>query len=179
MITSISKRGAAEIASHEGLVLEAYLDSKNVWTWGVGVTDASGHKIARYKDTPSTVERAIEVFEWLLNMRYVPDVLDAFEGQVLTEAQLAAATSFHYNTGAIGRASWVKLWKAGALDRAVDSFGQWCNPPEIKARRDRERRLFFGGQWGDGFANIYPVKKPAYKPDFAKARRVDVMALLP
>lgn len=174
----ISARGAAEIASHEGIVLEAYLDSKNVWTWGVGVTDASGHKVSRYKDAPSTVARAIEVFEWLLDVRYVPDVLDAFKGRTLTEAQIAAATSFHYNTGAIERASWVGLWLAGKTADARESMLSWNKPPEVLPRRAREAALFFDGKWGDGMANVYPVKKPSYKPDFAKAKRVNVLELL-
>lgn len=178
MTTRLSTRGAAELASHEGIVLEAYLDSKGVWTWGVGVTDASGHRVARYLDKPSTIARAIEVYEWLLDIRYVPDVLDAFDGRTLTEAQLAAATSFHWNTGAIGRASWVRLWLAGRVGEARAAFLDWRIPAEVLPRRRREAALFFDGVWGDGMTNIYPVRKPGYRPDFGRARRVDVRPLL-
>ena len=178
MTTKLTTRGAIEIASHEGVVLEAYLDSVGIWTWGIGVTDASGHRVSRYKDKPSSVERAVEVFQWLLDVRYVPDVLDAFDGRTLTEAQLAAATSFHYNTGAIERATWVKLWLAGKVSDARESFLEWRFPPEILPRRQKEAALFFDGKWGDGQALIYPVRKPSYRPDFAKGRRVDIRGML-
>lgn len=174
----ISQRGAVEIASHEGIVLEWYLDSRGIGTWGIGVTDASGHKVARYKDKPSSVERAVEVFEWLLDMQYVPDVIDAFDGRTLTEAQLAAATSFHYNTGAIERAAWVPLWLTGKVVEARTAFLSWRLPPEILPRRQREAALFFDGKWGDGMATLYPVKKPSYRPDFTKGRRVDIRGML-
>ena len=169
-MTRISQRGAIELASHEGVVLEAYLDSKSVWTWGIGVTDASGHKVARYKDKPSTIERAVEVFEWLLDMQYVPDVLDAFEGRVLTEAQLAAAVSFHYNTGAIERATWPRLWLNGKVPEARASFMAWRNPPEIIGRRTKEAALFFDGKWGHGVGKVHPVPNQHYRPDPSKGR---------
>ena len=93
-----------EILQHEGLAREAYRDSVGVWTWSVGITDASGHKVARYRDNPQPLERCLEVFMWLLTTRYLPAVNAAFGAFDPTEHQLAAALSFHYNTGAIARA---------------------------------------------------------------------------
>lgn len=173
----LTKRTLLELVSHEGIVLEAYKDSKGIWTWGIGVTNASGHKVARYKDKPQTVQKVVEIFEWLVRTRYLPDVQKAFEGHPLTEAQLAAALSFHYNTGAITKASWVKSFKAGNIAQAKLEFMNYKKPKEIIPRREAERDLFFNGVWSetDGKATVYKrVKKPSYTPDWGSAEQVDI-----
>lgn len=176
---TLTARVAMELIAHEAIVLEAYRDSVGVWTWGVGVTNASGHDVMRYKDKPQSIERCLEIYLWLLNTRYIPGVKLAFAGHQLTEAQFAAALSFHYNTGAIGKADWVKQWKAGREDQAASSFMNWRKPPEIIPRRTKERDLFFDGRWSaDGKAMVYPVRKPSYTPNFAQGKRVDVSAIL-
>jgi lysozyme len=174
----ITARIAAELLAHEAIVLEAYLDSVKVWTWGVGVTNASGHDVyPRYKDNPQTVEKALEVYLWLLRTKYAPAVVEAFDGFPLTEEQYAASLSFHYNTGAIGRASWVKSVKAGKTELARAEFMQWRRPAEIIPRRRAECALFFDGKWSaDGTTTIWPVRKPSYSPDWSKGRKVNVMA---
>jgi len=172
---TITERVAMEIISHEAIVPEAYKDSKGVWTWGIGVTNASGHKVNRYKDNPQTIERCLEIFIWLLNTKYVPAVKEAFEGFTLTEEQFAAALSFHYNTGAIKKASWVRLFKEGKVEEAKESFMSWKKPPEIITRRTKECALFFEGVWSaEGKATVYDVKKPSYTPNWSSARTVDI-----
>jgi GH24 family phage-related lysozyme (muramidase) len=98
---TLTPRIACELLAHEGLVREAYRDSQGVWTWSVGITDASGHRVERYRDNPQTLERCLEVYVWLLQRRYLPPVLAAFGRHDPAEHELAAALSFHYNTGAI------------------------------------------------------------------------------
>lgn len=172
----LTPKMVAEIASHEAIVREAYKDSVGVWTWGIGVTDESGHKVKRYRDNPQTHERVFEVFVWLLENKYLPDVLKAFRNRSLTETQLAAALSFHYNTGGIRRASWVKKWLAGDMKGARRSFMSWKKPASIIPRRKKERDLFFDGKWtNDGTVMEWPVKKPRYTPDWGKGKRVYVM----
>lgn len=175
----LTARAMMELVDHESIVAEAYKDSKGIWTWGIGVTDASGHKVERYIDSPQPIEHCLEIFVWLVRTHYLPDVVKAFGQVKLTEAQLAAALSFHYNTGAIGHASWVRLWLAGQVDQARDSFMTWCNPPSIVDRRQKECDLFFAGKWSsNGFATVYPVLKPSYQPDFHHPQRVDVLPML-
>jgi len=175
--SGLTERIVREILGHEAIVQEAYKDSVGVWTWGVGVTSASGHNVDRYKDNPQPIERCIEVYVWLLREKYLPDVLKAFEGYPLTESQLGAALSFHYNTGCIRRASWVGSVKAGRDDLARKGIMEWRKPAEIVPRREKERDLFFGGKWSsDGKAVVYPVRKPSYAPDWGGARKVDVTA---
>ncbi|NVD44378.1 lysozyme [Qipengyuania atrilutea] len=164
-----------ELIEHEGIVLEAYRDSEGIWTWGIGVTDRSGHLVGRYKDKPADLSRVFEIFIWLLQNVYVPPVLKEFEGFPLTEEQFAAALSFNYNTGAIRSATWPDLWKAGQIDAARASFMDWRKPAAVIERREKEAALFFDGKWSqDGKASVIPVRKPSYVPDFAKAQQIDI-----
>jgi lysozyme len=176
----LTARAAMELISHEAIVPEAYKDSVGVWTWGIGVTNASGHTVyPRYKDNPQSIRKCLEVFIWLLCERYIPAVEKAFAGKPLTEAQFAAALSFHYNTGAIAKADWVAKWKRGDVIGARAAIMNWRKPPEIIPRREKERDLFFEAKWSsDGKATVYPVKKPSYSPDWRAARRVDVLPVL-
>lgn len=177
-VTDLTERGVLELISHEAIVQEAYKDSVGVWTWAIGVTNASGHEVyPRYKDNPQSLARCIEVSVWLMRTKYLPDVMKAFEGHALNEAQLTAALSFHYNTGAISRADWIKSWKAGLTEIARAQIMNWKSPPEIVERRAKERDLFFDGKWsGNGTATVYPVNKPSYAPAWGKAKKVDVTA---
>jgi len=167
-------RVALELIGHEAIVQEAYRDSVGVWTWGVGVTDASGHLVQRYVDNPQPIERCLEIYVWLLRNRYIPPVLKAFT-RPLTEAQFAAALSFHYNTGRIASADWVKSWNVGHDEVAREEIMNWRTPASIVERREKERDLFFDGVWSqDGCATVYPVRKPSYRPHFAAGKRIDV-----
>lgn len=173
-VGKLSKRTLIELAAHEGAVREAYKDSKGIWTWGIGVTDKSGHKVLRYKDNPQSLQKVFEIYEWLLRTRYLPDVLEAFKGKELQEHELAAALSFHYNTGAIKRASWVKSYLKGDIRNARIQFMQWRKPPEIVHRRQKERDLFFDGVWSntDGMVPVFEVRKPSYTPKWGSAKKV-------
>lgn len=172
----LSKRALLELVSHEGIVQEAYKDSRGIWTWGIGVTNQSGHRVDRYIDNPQPLKKVIEIFKWLVETKYLPDVLEAFKGVDLTEEQLAAAVSFHYNTGAIKRASWVKSFKAGNIVKARTQFMDWKSPKEIIPRREAERDLFFSGIWSNkGTTTVFTrVRKPSYVPVWGSATKVDI-----
>ena len=173
---TLTPRILGEILQHEGLAREAYRDSVGVWTWSVGITDASGHKVARYRDNPQTIGRCLEVFVWLLETRYLPAVLAAFGPFEPEEHQLAGALSFHYNTGAIGRASWLKRFLDGDVEAAREAILDWRRPPEILPRRRRERDLFFDAKWtGDGKMAVYDVSKPGYRPVRPKRMPVEIL----
>lgn len=180
MSWKITPNIAAELIKHEGIVREAYKDSVGIWTWSIGVTSASGHKVwPRYKDNPQELKRCFEVFEWLVRNKYLPPVQKAFKGHSLTESQLGAALSFHYNTGGINRASWVNKWKAGDIAGAKASFMNWSKPEEIIPRRRGERDLFFDGIWtNDGTGVEYQVRKPSYQPNWGSAKKVEIKGIL-
>lgn len=174
----VTTRAAAELASHEGLVRQAYKDSVGVWTWSIGITSASGHNVERYIGKPQTLEHCLAIWTWTLD-RYANDVRSVFGGHHLTEEQFAAALSFHYNTGAITKASWVKKWKAGDVAGARKSIMDWKKPPEIIPRRMKERDLFFDGKWsGDGKVTEYTRLTSRNTPDWSSGRRVDITAAL-
>jgi GH24 family phage-related lysozyme (muramidase) len=108
----------------------------------VGVTNASGHQVhPRYLRNPQTLTRCLEVYEWLVRTKYLPEVRAAFGRIQLNEHQLAAALSFHWNTGAIARASWVRSFRDGNIAQARREFMNWSKPKEIIGRREAERDL--------------------------------------
>lgn len=151
-----------------------------MWTWGIGVTANSGHDVMRYRDKPQTIEHVLKIYIWLLRTVYVPDVLKAFKGRALTEAQFAAALSFHYNTGAILRTDWVAMWLAGEGKKARGFLEtHYLNGGALKERRMKEAALFFDGRWSsDGLINVLPVVKPSYKPSWRGVKLVDVRPLM-
>lgn len=172
---------ALELASHEGLVRQTYKDSVGVKTWSIGVTSASGHDVDRYIGKPQPLEHCLAVYVWLLEQKYLPAVLRAFKGRTLAKHQLAAALSFHYNTGAIERASWVKKWLAGDVAGARKAFMAWNKPAEIVPRRQKERDLFFDGKWSnDGRVTEYTkvtAKMAPASPRAIDARKAMAVAL--
>lgn len=175
----ITERVALELIGHEAIVREAYKDSERVWTWGIGVTNASGHQVhPRYKDNPQTIARCIEIYVWLCRTKYGPEVVKAFAGHPLTEAQFAAALSFHYNTGAIQRTDLVGLIKTGKMVEARKFWTtHYLNGGDLQKRRNAEAALFFDGKWSsDGKATVYEVNKPSYAPRWSSAKRVDIQA---
>ncbi|MDR6954205.1 GH24 family phage-related lysozyme (muramidase) [Ancylobacter sp. 3268] len=170
---------ALELASHEGLVRQAYRDSEGVWTWSIGVTSASGHDVTRYIGRPQALEHCLAVYVWLLERRYAPAVRDAFRGRVLTQAQFAAALSFHYNTGAIARAGWVRLWRAGDTAGARRAFMDWSRPAAILPRRRQECALFFDAAWSfDGGVTEFTRLTAGATPERSSARRIDIRAAM-
>jgi lysozyme len=177
-VRDLTVRAALELVSHEAIVQEFYLDSGNVGTWGVGVTSASGHAVERYRDNPQPIAKCLAVFVWLVRQHYLPAVLEAFGDFGLSEAQLAAALSFHYNTGAIAKTSWVPLARQGRTSEARAFLeSHYLNDGVLTERRKAEGALFFDGKWSnDGTALIVPVAKPSYHPNFRAAKRVDITA---
>lgn len=175
-VSGLTERGAGELVSHEAIVQEAYRDSEGIWTWSVGLTAASGVDPLQFKDKPASLEACLAAFIERTRARYVPDVHRAFAGKVLTEAQFAAALSFHYNTGAILRSDWVTLFLAGKVKEARAFLeSHYLNGGTLTDRRKKEAALFFDGKWsGDGTALVIPVSKPSYQPAFGRAKRVDI-----
>lgn len=138
---------ALEVASHEAIVRQAYKDTKGIWTWSIGLTNASGHNVERYIGNPQTLQHCLAVYVWALE-KYAKEVREAFT-RPLTQAQFAAALSFHYNTGAIKKATWVKSFNAGKIDAAKAEIMNYKKPPEIIPRRQKEQNLFFNGVWSN------------------------------
>lgn len=144
--TKVDAQVALEVAAHEAIIRQTYVDSVGVDTWSIGLTNATGHTVQRYIGKPADLQHCINVYVWALD-RYADQVRNAFRGHALTKAQFTAALSFHWNTGAIHRAQWVKSFKAGNTAAARREFMNWVTPKEITRRRELERDLFFDGKW--------------------------------
>jgi lysozyme len=166
---------AMEVASHEAIIRQAYKDSAGVWTWSIGLTSASGHNVERYIGKPQSMQYCLDVYVWALR-RYFREVLEAFDGVKLTRQQAAAALSFHYNTGAIKRASWVSSFKRGDIAAAQRQFMSWSKPAAIIGRRKKEYALFFDGIWSNkGTITEYTALTKARTPKWSSARTRNVM----
>lgn len=59
--------------------------------------------------------------------RFARDVARAIGDARTSPQQFDAMVSFHYNTGAIARATLTKLHKAGRFDEAAQEFGKWVH----------------------------------------------------
>ena len=165
----VSPQGIFSIAVHEGMVPAPYLDSKNIWTVGVGHTVAAGGVDPKDlprgnpKNVTATVQKYIQLFKHDLES-YESAVNDALNVDV-SQSQFDAMASFHYNTGAIGRADFVKSLNAGNLEDAGDQIMSWAKPKEIIPRRLEEQKLFETGVYPSGKITIWGVTGNN-KPDF-------------
>ena len=111
----------------DGLV-EAYPDPGSggePWTIGWGATGAdhfNGGKIG-----PGTVWTQKQCDDRLERdlVRYSTDVATALGDAPTTQNQFDALVSFHYNTGAIGRATLTRCHKSGRYGDASREFARW------------------------------------------------------
>ncbi|WP_156453318.1 lysozyme [Polycladidibacter hongkongensis] len=171
----ISVAEVLEVAHHEACVREMYKDSVGTGTWGFGLTAASGVDPEAFKGKPADMQSCIEIFISVLEI-YAGQVDRAFSGVRLLPHERAAAISFHWNTGAINRATWVKRFLAGDVHGAEEAFLWYNKPKEIIDRRRAEARLFFHGVYcSDGYTTVYERVNPIRgTPVWSSAKRVRV-----
>ncbi|MFN4201884.1 MAG: lysozyme [Tabrizicola sp.] len=181
----MSDRGLLALVRHEGIVPGPYLDVKSIWTFGIGHTAAAG------SPDPARMPRGM------------PDVLDAgireafrlfradlaaYEGEVrraikvpLAAHEFDALVSFHYNTGAIAKATLTKALNAGNRVAAADAFLNWRRPTAIIPRREAERDLFRHGRYPGGTIPVWAVDRTG-RVDFSRPVRrlteAEALALL-
>lgn len=151
----IGPAGLALIQRFEGCAraradgrFEAYPDPATggaPWTIGWGAT---GRGIG-----PGTVWTKAECNARLERdlARFAGDVARAIGAAPTTRGQFDAMVSFHYNTGAIARATLTRLHKAGDHAGAAQVFGKWVNAagkrlPGLVRRRAAEAELYLHGQ---------------------------------
>ena len=156
----IGPAGIALIKQFEGCArrrpdgrFEAYPDpgtGGEPWTIGWGATGSchvTGGRIA-----PGTIWTQAECDVRLETdlARYAADVARALGDCPTTQHQFDALVSFHYNTGAIARATLTKLHKAGEFAASAAEFGKWVNAggrrlAGLVRRREAEAALYRGG----------------------------------
>ena len=184
MTMKTSDAGLFALALHEGIVPAPYFDSVGVKTYGIGHTAAAGapDPASLPMGMPADLDAALrEVFATFRRdlPKYEAGVNRAVKVPI-TQAQFDALVSFHYNTGAIGRASLVKRLNAGDVAGAAAGFMAWRKPPEIIERRKAEQAMFANGTYPTGQVTVWQVSK-AGKVIWNPARRLtkdQVLALL-
>ena len=173
-----SAKGLAEIAGHEGIILSPYFDSVNILTWGIGHTKAAGSPdpASLPMGVAQPIEAVLSTFKRDM-AKYEADVNRAVTVPI-EQYQFDALVSFHYNTGAIARASLVKKLNAGDRAGAVAGFDAWHKPPEIIGRRDREKRLFREGIYAHGGKALASPADVKGWVNYRAGTSVDALALL-
>lgn len=88
-----------------------------------------------------TKDEASRLLGEALTRNYEPAVRAALPGA--RQQDFDGAVSFHFNTGAIGRASWVKAWAKRDWQKVQAKLALWNKGggkvlPGLKRRRDEE-----------------------------------------
>jgi len=132
---TIGRRGIALIKQFEGCsrrrpdgLIEAYPDpgtGGDPWTIGWGATGKDTSKDGRIgPGTVWTQEQCDARFNDDL-IRYADEVSRAIGSAKTSQNQFDAMVSFHYNTGAIGRATLTRKHRAGDHAGAAREFARW------------------------------------------------------
>ena len=145
----ISEAGIAMLEAEEGVVLRAYRCPAGVWTIGAGLTAASG-VVTPHAGMVITRHLAQGLLATALARNYVPAVIRAMQPGQPVQHEFDAGVMFHFNTGAIGRASWVKAWMADNAAAARKGLAAWNKGggkvlPGLVKRREREADLLLQG----------------------------------
>lgn len=150
----IGPAGLALIKRFEGCAkkrsdgrFEAYPDpgtGGDPWTIGWGAT---GKGVAR--GTVWTQAQCDQRLEQDL-LRFSRDVARVLGTAPTSQNQFDALVSFHYNTGAVAKATLTKLHKAGDFAAAKAEFGKWVHAGGrrlngLVRRRDAEASLYENG----------------------------------
>ena len=152
---SLGERGKGLIRKWEGCArrladgrFEAYPDPGSAdgepWTIGWGSTGpdvvrglvwTQGQCDARFEEDVS---------------RYAAEVAEALGSAPTTQGQLDALVSFHYNTGAIRKATLTRLHCQGRFTEAAKEFAKWIYTDGqalagLRKRREEEAALYLSG----------------------------------
>lgn len=150
---SIGPEGIALIKRFEGCArrradgsYEAYPDPGTggaPWTIGWGATGKGigPGTVWSQADCDARLERDLA--------RFAREVARAIGDAPTSQAQFDALTSFHYNTGAIARATLTRLHKAGDFVGVAEEFGKWVHAggrrlSGLVRRRAAEAALYRG-----------------------------------
>lgn len=154
MALHTSPQGYAVIRSFEGRSLKAYKDEVGVWTIGYGNTNYDRDVLGFEIKAGVTIneEQCERLLHATMERRYEPAVRAAM-GADCPQPAFDAGGSFHYNCGAIGRASWVKSFVAKNLAAVHPQLAQWNKAggnvlAGLTRRRNREWFMIASGDYG-------------------------------
>ena len=119
----VGKAGLDLIHSFEACRLKAYpdpgSDDGNPWTIGWGSTGPDISRGVVWTQEQADARFALDI------QRYADEVAQAIGDAPTTQNQFDALVSFHYNTGAIRRATLTKRHIAGDYENAAKAFALW------------------------------------------------------
>lgn len=150
----IGPEGIALIKRFEGCankradgLIEAYADpgtGGDPWTIGWGATGPGigAGTVWTQAQCDARLESDLE--------RYAAEVAETLGGAPTSQRQFDALVSFHYNTGAIGRATLTRKHKASDHEGAAREFGRWVRAAGrvmkgLVRRRAAEAELYRSG----------------------------------
>lgn len=149
--STIGPDGLALIKQFEGCVrrrsdgqFEAYPDPATggaPWTIGWGATGRGIARGAVWGQAQCDVRLETDL------VRFARDVARALGDASTSQGQFNAMACFHYNTGAIGKATLTKLHRSGQFEAAAQEFGKWVHAggkrmTGLVRRREAEARLY-------------------------------------
>lgn len=175
-----STKGRAALRQEEGDVLKAYRDIVGRWTISMGLTAASG-VVKPKAGMVITADESDRLVSLALERNYEPAVAAAMKAGNPQQHEFDAGVSFHWNTGAIGRASWVGHWVKKSWLQAEKAFKLWNKAggkvvPGLVNRRAREYDMLHYGIYPAVIAQ--PSAAPArYAPIAAPVTAAQVPAL--
>jgi len=164
----MSREGAKELIGHEAIVQTRYLDSKNIWTLGVGHTKAAGPPDPKTFTGKMPLPEVIDLF--MKDLKKYEDAVNAAVKVPVSQTQFDALVSFHFNTGRIGSAALVTSLNAGKTAQAAAEFLNWKKPPEIIGRRTKEQKLFRDGVYSNGGKALVIPATPAGVVEWKKGK---------
>lgn len=140
----VSPTGIAHIKRFEGCRLSAYPDpgsGGDPWTIGWGATGAGIGPDTVWTQDQADARLVADV------ARHAADVVQVIGQAATTQGQFDALVSFHYNTGAIGKATLTRLHVAGDHVGAAGQFVRWVFAggkvlPGLVRRREAEEVLY-------------------------------------
>ncbi|TCD04283.1 lysozyme [Erythrobacteraceae bacterium CFH 75059] len=155
--TNTSAEGLALIHRFEGFHkvrpdgrVEAYRCPAGVWTIGHGLTRGPDGQPIRPGTVWTRAEAEREFARQLV--RYEQDVIRALGDAIhrTSQEQFDALVAFHFNTGAIARATLTAKHRAGDTAGAAAEFGRWTRAggkvlPGLVRRRNAEADLYRKG----------------------------------
>jgi lysozyme len=151
-----SAKGYNVIRSFEGRALRAYQDSVGVWTIGYGNTNYDANAVAKLgkiqQGLTITEDQAESLLVESIQTGYEPAVRKRL-GTNVSQGAFDAGVSFHYNTGAIAKASWPSALLRGDLPTVHTSIMAWNKAggnvlAGLTRRRNREWMMIQSGDYG-------------------------------
>lgn len=139
-----SDAGRKFIESFEGLFLHTYDDGTGVLTIGYGHTSAAGlpHVAPRMTITKDQADAILSA-----DLGAVETDVNRLVKEPINQNQFDALVSFHFNTGALARASVLRAVNAGSFEEVRGDLLLWCHAggrflKGLERRREAEADMF-------------------------------------